>query len=116
MEARERYGDGVRILTAAFADNDRAVTEQDQRGFAKLIATRGGKLVGVTIVGAHAGELIQPWVIAMSSGLSLRKMASFVPPYPTRGEFNRTLAGQWFAGRLFSPTTRALVGVLKHLR
>ncbi len=113
--ARRRYGDRVRTVVARFDDNDRAVTEADQRGFGKLIATRGGKLLGVTIVGRAAGDLIQPWVLAMSASVPLRAMAAQVAPYPTRGEINKRLAGLWFAPSLFSSRTRALVRALKRL-
>jgi len=66
-------------------------------------------------VGRQAGDLIQPWVLAMSAGLSPRALTAMVAPYPTRGEINRRVAGEIFTPLLFSPRTRRLVSLLKHL-
>lgn len=112
-QARETHGDDVRVLVQPFADNDRAQAEGDTRGFAKLIASRRGKILGVTLVGAHAGDHLPLWVLTMTAGLKLSQLTGMIAPYPTRGEINKRLAGQWFTGALFSPATRRLVSVLK---
>jgi pyruvate/2-oxoglutarate dehydrogenase complex dihydrolipoamide dehydrogenase (E3) component len=112
-QAREAHGDDVRVLVQPFADNDRAQAEGDIRGFAKLIASRRGKVLGVTLVGAHAGDHLPLWVLTMTAGLKLSQLTGMIAPYPTRGEINKRLAGQWFTGALFSPATRRLVSVLK---
>lgn len=112
-QARKAHGDGVRVLVQPFADNDRAQAEGDIRGFAKLIASRRGKVLGVTLVGAHAGDHLPLWVLTMTAGLKLSQLTGMIAPYPTRGEINKRLAGQWFTGALFSPATRRLVSVLK---
>ncbi len=49
----------------------------------------------------------------MTTGLKLSQLTGMIAPYPTRGEINKRLAGQWFTGALFSPATRRLVSVLK---
>ncbi len=67
------------------------------------------------IVGAGAGEIISQWVLAMSSGLKLRKMTGMIAPYPTRGEVPKRLAGQFYSKALFSSRTKWLVSVLKRL-
>ena len=113
-EARKAHGEDIRVLTQAFAENDRAQAEGDTRGFAKLVATRGGKVVGVTIVGAHAGDHIHVWSLALSAGLRLSQLTGMIAPYPTRGEINKRLAGQWFTPTLFSPRTQKLVSLMKH--
>lgn len=112
-QAREAHGDDVRVLVQPFADNDRAQAEGDIRGFAKLIASSRGKVLGVTLVGAHAGDHLPLWVLTMTAGLKLSQLTGMIAPYPTRGEINKRLAGQWFTGALFSPATRRLVSVLK---
>ncbi|WP_419256015.1 dihydrolipoyl dehydrogenase family protein (plasmid) [Caulobacter sp. ErkDOM-YI] len=112
-QAREAHGDDVRVLVQPFADNDRAQAEGDIRGFAKLIASRRGKVLGVTLVGAHAGDHLPLWVLTMTAGLKLSQLTGMIASYPTRGEINKRLAGQWFTGALFSPATRRLVSVLK---
>ena len=113
-EARKAHGDDVHVEQVAFAENDRAQAEGDVRGFGKLVTTTKGKVLGVTIVGRHAGDHIATWSLAMTAGLTLSKMAAMIAPYPTRGEINKRLAGQWYTPALFSDRTRRLVSVLKH--
>ncbi len=114
-QAREIHGDGVRVLTAPFSGNDRAVAEGDGRGFGKLILDRRGRILGVGLVGRGAGELISPWVMALTSGRPLRDFTGFIAPYPTRSEIHRKLASAWFSPILFSARTRKLVSLLKRV-
>ena len=114
-DARKTHGDRIRVEHLDFADNDRAQTEGDTRGFGKLITTAKGKVLGVTLVGRHAGDQIGVWALAMSAGLELSKITGMIAPYPTRGEINKRLAGQWYAPALFSSRTRFFVSLLKHL-
>jgi len=81
------------------------------RGFIKVVAARG-KVLGASIVGLHAGELIQPWVLAIQNGLKLSRMASLIAPYPTLAEVNKRAAGAFFTPKLFSERTRKLVRFL----
>lgn len=111
--ARARYGDKIAVIRQAFDDDDRALAEGDTRGAAKLILHRG-RILGVGIVGAHAGDLLQPWTLAMTSGVKLSSIASMIAPYPTRGEINKKLASSHFTPLLFSRRSRALVALLKH--
>lgn len=113
-DARRVHGDSVRVEHLAFAENDRAQAEGDTRGFGKLITTTKGKVLGVTLVGRHAGEQIHLWSLALSSGLKLSKLTGMIAPYPTRGEISKRLAGQWYVPALFSDRTRLLVRVLKN--
>lgn len=114
-EARATHGDDVRVVEFPFTENDRAQAEGDTRGFGKLVTTRGGKVLGVTLVGAHASDLIQTWSLALSAGLKLSAMTGMISPYPTRGEIGKRLAGLWYTPALFSDRTRKLVAILKHL-
>ncbi|MSO80883.1 MAG: dihydrolipoamide dehydrogenase [Alphaproteobacteria bacterium] len=114
-QARARHGDRVRVTVAPFADNDRARAERRTAGLVKVVAGRGGRILGCSIAGAHAGELIQPWVLALSRGLKLSAMAGMIAPYPTLGEAGKSAAGAWYEASLFSPATRALVRLLRHL-
>jgi pyruvate/2-oxoglutarate dehydrogenase complex dihydrolipoamide dehydrogenase (E3) component len=113
--ARARHGEAVKVVTHTFRDNDRAQTEGDTRGFGKLVTDRKGRILGAAIVGAHAGDLIQPLVVAMSAGVKLSALAGYIAPYPTRGEIVKRLAGQWYSPILFSPRTRGLVSLLKRI-
>jgi len=66
----------------------------------------------VGIVGAQAGELIQPWVLAMTEGLKVRSIASMVVPYPTLGDINRRVAVNYFSGLATHPWLRRVIGLL----
>src|SRR5262249_41504816 len=72
----------IRIARWPYNDNDRAQTERDTRGHIKIITTAKGKIVGVTIVGAQASELIAMWALAIAQGLNIRAFADIVLPYP----------------------------------
>jgi len=112
--ARERHGD-IRVLKVPFTDVDRAQTERATEGLIKVIAGRRGRILGAGIVGRHAGELIQPWSLAISGGLSIRAMAESVVPYPTLAEINRKVAVSYYADLPRRPFIRRLIGWLKWL-
>lgn len=112
-EARKAHGSDLRVVEFDFAENDRALAEGDPRGFGKLVTTPRGAILGVTIVGRHAGDHIHLWSLAMSSGLKLGKIAGMIAPYPTRGEIGKRLAGKWYTPALFSTRTRKVVSILK---
>jgi len=105
----------IRILRWPFAEVDRARTERRTEGFIKVVATPRGKILGATIVGAHAGEAILPWVLALSKGLNLSAMAQMIAPYPTLGEISKRVAGSFYTDRLFSAGTKRLVRLLARL-
>jgi pyruvate/2-oxoglutarate dehydrogenase complex dihydrolipoamide dehydrogenase (E3) component len=109
--ARERAG-VIRILRWPFAENDRAQVERDTDGMIKVITDKGGRILGAGIAGPHAGELIQPWILALSRRLKINAMASIIAPYPTFGEVSKRAAGGFFTPRLFSQQTRRLVRFL----
>lgn len=114
-EAKARHGDSIRVVTQGFEHNDRAQTEADTRGFGKLVTDSKGRLLGAAIVGKDAGDLIQPFVLAMSANVPLSRLAGVIAPYPTRGEIVKRLAGAWYTPVLFSDRTRRLVSFLKRL-
>jgi pyruvate/2-oxoglutarate dehydrogenase complex dihydrolipoamide dehydrogenase (E3) component/uncharacterized membrane protein YdjX (TVP38/TMEM64 family) len=81
-------------------DLDRAIADGEAHGFVKVL-TRPGKdrVLGATIVGYHAGELIGEFVTAMKHGIGLNKILGTIHIYPTLGESNRFLAGEWRKAR-----------------
>ena len=112
-EAEAKYPVGqIRVIRWPFADNDRAIAEGATEGLIKLVIGRGGKILGAGIVGAHAGELIQSWGLAISAKLKIGKLANYIAPYPTLGEANKRAAGEYFTPSLFGSKTRALVRFL----
>jgi len=114
-EARQKYGDGIKVLRWKFAENDRAQTERAIDGLVKVTTDPRGRILGAAIVGPQAGELIQPWCLALSRRLKISALASFVPPYPTLGEASKRAAGSYFTETLFGPRTRGLVRFLARL-
>ncbi len=114
-EARLRLGDGVRVLCWLFAENDRAQTERETEGLIKIVVGRKGRVLGATIVGPHAGELILTWVLAVQQGLKIGVIANLIAPYPTLSEVSKRAAGSYYMPALFSERTRKLVGVLQRL-
>jgi pyruvate/2-oxoglutarate dehydrogenase complex dihydrolipoamide dehydrogenase (E3) component len=113
--AARRQGEAVTVLRSGFEESDRARAERDGEGFVKIVADRRGKVLGATIVGRGAGELILPWVLAMQNGLDLKAMAKVIAPYPTLGEVGKRAAGSFFAPRLFGPRMRRIVKLLQRL-
>ena len=110
-QARGARG-GIRVLRGTFADNDRARTERDTDGMIKVIATTRGRVLGASIVGRHAGELLLPWALAISGRLSLGKIAGLIVPYPTLSEVSKRAAGGFYSEKLFGARTRKLVRFL----
>ena len=78
------------------ADLDRALADGEARGFVKVLTVPGkDKILGVTIVGTHAGDLLAEYVLAMRHGLGLNKILSTIHTYPTLSEANKYAAGEW---------------------
>lgn len=77
-------------------DLDRAIAEGEDRGFITVLTPPGNdRILGVTIVGSHAAELINEFVFAMTHGLGLKKILATIHIYPTLGEANKFVAGEW---------------------
>ena len=108
-EAREKYGD-VDVFTLDQGDVDRAVAEGETQGFTKVIASRWrGKILGVHIVGANAGEVIHEYILAMQMGIPLRKLSGMIHVYPTFSSSTWRVAGKWFSEGTLIQTLRKLI-------
>lgn len=112
-EARSKHGE-IRVVTSPFSENDRARAEREKSGFIKVVTTERGRILGATIVGPGAGDLIQSWTIALTRGMKIRDFTGFIAPYPTRGEISKRVAGEYYKDSLFSAHTRRLVKVLSY--
>lgn len=110
-EALAKGGD-IRVLRRGFDENDRARAEGECEGFIKVITTGKGRILGASIVGAAAGELIAPWVLAMSQGLKIGAIAGMIAPYPTRSEISKHVAGSFYTEKLFGKGMHRLVRFL----
>lgn len=110
-EARQRYSK-INVLRWHLAENDRAQAERETEGVIKVVTDSHARVLGATIAGPHAGELILPWVLAKSNALKLSSMASVIVPYPTLSEISKRAAGAYYTPTLFSKKTRMLVRFL----
>ena len=90
-----------RVLRWPYHENDRAQTERETAGLVKVVTRRNGRILGASILGADAGELIQPWVLAIAQGSRSAPLANLIAPYPTRGEVSKRAAGSFYTRRLF---------------
>ncbi|MEW6312626.1 MAG: FAD-dependent oxidoreductase [Pseudomonadota bacterium] len=94
-EAREK-GIAFEVTRYGLDDLDRAIAEGHAEGWIKVLTEPGkDRILGVTIVGAHAGELLSEFVLAMKHGLGLNKILATIHPYPTWAEANKYAAGEW---------------------
>jgi pyruvate/2-oxoglutarate dehydrogenase complex dihydrolipoamide dehydrogenase (E3) component len=101
-----------RILRWPFAENDRAQAERKTVGHIKLVVDLKGAILGASIVGANAGEMISLWALALSKGMNVRDIAAFVPPYPTMGEIGKRAAITYLAPQAQRPMVRKLIRLL----
>ena len=84
------------ITRFEFEELDRAITDSATKGFIKVITPKGkDKILGVTVVSEHAGDLIAEFVLAMKHGLGLNKILGTIHSYPTWAEGNKYAAGEW---------------------
>ena len=106
-------GRRIRVLRWPYHENDRAQAERETRGHIKVVTSERGRVLGATIVGAHAGELIVPWTLAVTQRLNIRAFAEMVVPYPTLAEIGKRAAITYFAGSLTNPFVRRIITALR---
>ena len=111
-EARKR-GLKFRILRWPYHDNDRAQAERTTHGHIKVIVGKNGAILGATIAGAQAGELITTWTLAIAQKLNIRAMTGIVVPYPTLSEIGKRAAIDYFTPSLTSPWVRRIISWLR---
>lgn len=103
------------VLEHEFAENDRAQTDNVKLGKIKVIISKKSKVLGVSILGESAGELLMPWVLAMENNLSIASIAQSIVPYPTLSEVSKRAAGKYYSPMLFSKKTKLVVKILSML-
>jgi|GEM_PF-49568 pyruvate/2-oxoglutarate dehydrogenase complex dihydrolipoamide dehydrogenase (E3) component len=90
-------GEKFEVYRFPYSKIDRAVTEGESVGMIKIFAKKfSGKILGASVVGAHAGEFISEYAVAMKNGVSLRNIADTIHPYPSWGLGARRAADQWY--------------------
>ena len=81
----------------------------------KVVVSKRGQILGATIVGAQAGELIQMWALAVSQRLNIKAMTGFISPYPTLTEVNKRAAIKHYVTAPANPLVRKVIGILAKL-
>ncbi|MEY2734698.1 MAG: Mercuric reductase, partial [Pseudomonadota bacterium] len=95
QEAREK-GIAYEVTKYGIDDLDRAIADSEAHGFVKVLTVPGkDRILGATIVGTHAGDLLAEYVMAMKHGLGLNKLLGTIHTYPTLAEANKYAAGEW---------------------
>lgn len=105
----------IKVIKVPFSENDRAQTERQTKGMLKVIATAKGKVLGVSILGSHAGELLLPWLMLIQKKRSLRDLTDLIVPYPTLSEIHKKAASLFYQPLLFSAKTKRLIKFLRFL-
>ena len=98
LNEQEALAQGIahEVTTYQLGDLDRAIADSAAHGFVKVLTPPGkDKILGATIVGNHAGELLAEYVLAMKHGLGLNKILGTIHTYPTMAEANKFAAGEW---------------------
>ncbi|HYW60219.1 MAG TPA: dihydrolipoamide dehydrogenase, partial [Xanthobacteraceae bacterium] len=102
-----------RVLRWPYHENDRAQAERATDGHIKVITTSRGRVLGATIVGRNAGELIATWSLAVGRRLNIRAIAGTILPYPTFAEVGKRAAMTYFGRGLTSPAVRRIIAWLR---
>ena len=111
VEAKAQYKK-IKVLNANFSDVDRAIAENKTVGKIKVIANKKGDILGASIVGENAGELLTPWIIAIQNKLNIKDIADLVITYPTFSEIHKKVAFEFFKPLVYSRTVKILVKIL----
>ena len=101
-EAKKEWGESARAWHVPFNELDRAIIEGETSGFARIITTGSGRIVGAHICGAHAGELIGSLIIPVREGALIGEFGEAMFPYPTLGEIVHKAGNQYYQELLAS--------------
>lgn len=112
--AKKAHGE-IRVLRWPYHENDRAQAEHATPGFVKVVTDKKGRILGASIVGHNAGELIQMWSLAISQKMKIKAMMDWVSPYPTLAEINKRAAYRFYANAASSKLVRSVIGFMRKL-
>lgn len=115
-QAVDAYGaKTVSVAEFPYAENDRARAELATKGKVKVIVGKKGHILGASIVGKSAGEIIHIYQLALTKKMTMRDISSMVSPYPTLSEITKRAASVYYAPTLYSDKTRKVVRFLMRL-
>jgi dihydrolipoamide dehydrogenase len=113
QQARDKGIEPV-VLRFPFKDIDRAITDRETSGFTKLVVHKR-KILGASILGPHAGELVHEIALVMKTGADIGDISATIHAYPTLSQVHRRTVNTWYGRKLFSPGTRRLVKWISRL-
>ncbi|MEK6638873.1 MAG: FAD-dependent oxidoreductase [Pseudomonadota bacterium] len=113
--AREKFGDKVTSTRENFSHNDRAIAEGESEGFLKIVRV-GSKVVGATVVGRHAGDLLLPWAQMIVGKATLFSLSGLIVAYPNRSDISKAVAFKAFEPRIFGKWAKRWARFLAGLR
>ncbi len=111
-EARDRYR-SIQVHRWPYHENDRAIAERKTVGHIKIIALKNGRIVGATILGSGAGEMLNMWSLVIQKKLKLKDMTGFISPYPTMSEIGKRAAVSSYAPMAGNPWVRRIISFLR---
>jgi len=114
-QAKEQ-GVEYRVYEEMLAENDRAQAEGKTAGRIRLLLDKRSKVLGVRILGYHAGDLLGQWAALLNGGVKLSVAAGNVQPYPTLAEINKRVIGSVFSEKIFSDKVRTLLKLVHRYR
>lgn len=112
----KKAGIDYTVWAENFKSNDRSLAEGEKRGKIKMILNEKEKPIGVQILGPHAGDLLAEWVAVLNGKVKLATLAAAVHPYPTLGEINKRVAGNFFSPKIFSKKVQKGLKFFFHLK
>ena len=112
QQAREKYGT-IKVLRWPYHENDRAQAERKTVGLIKMITNKKGLIVGVSIVGANAGEMMNMWALAITNKLKVGNVVGYLSPYPTFSEIGKRAAITNYTALSKKPIIRSVIRFLR---
>jgi pyruvate/2-oxoglutarate dehydrogenase complex dihydrolipoamide dehydrogenase (E3) component len=105
-KAAKAAGIDYEVWTEEFHGNDRSLAEGEDIGKIKMLLDKKENPIGVQILGPQAGDLLAEWVAVLNGKVKLATLAAAIHPYPTLGEINKRVAGNFFSEKIFSDRVR----------
>ncbi len=111
-QAREQYG-SIKVLRWPYHENDRAQAERKTTGLIKMVTNKNGLILGVSIVGTGAGEMMNMWSLAITNKMKVGDVVGYVSPYPTLSEIGKRAAVTNYTSLASKPIIRSLINFLQ---
>lgn len=112
-EAARKQSNDITILRWPYAENDRAQAERKTEGLVKVITNKKGKILGASIAGQGAGEMINIFSLAISQKMKVQHLRGYIAPYPTMTEISKRAATSFSAPMTRKPFVRRIIGFLR---